>query len=44
MGKCHDVKGVLNGHITRGEQSYERVSIHHNLGFNWHPLEGAGTG
>ena len=27
-------KGVPNGS--------QRVSIHHPLGFNWHPFEGAG--
>ncbi len=31
-------------HLQRGAKWFRyRVSIHHPLGFNWHPFEGAGT-
>ncbi len=31
-------------HLQRGAKWFRyRVSIHHPIGFNWHPFEGAGT-
>ncbi len=35
--------GSPNQHLQRGAKWFRfRVSIHHPLGFNWHPFEGAG--
>ena len=29
-------------HLQRGAKWFLRMSLHHPLGFNWHPFEGAG--
>ena len=48
--RCIDINIIITRVILIGTWTFqrvpngsERVSIYHPLGFNWHPLEGAGT-
>ena len=39
----HTFQLIIYLDLPKGAKWFLRVSIHHPLGFDWHPLEGAGT-